>query len=157
MRFFWIQSSKNKTTHTWGFAWPIQTSAMLNDEKSSHFTEPVRTSQFVWLHRIKARGLFFLPPKRSFGAPPKRTPVLFAFSGTPSLHTFWCSVGLLVLTFLVNYFGYFAAKKTVFEFLLTLNLPLWGTEAVIGWTQLGDDLHLDLRQDVVCRRRRGDF
>ncbi len=33
-------------------------------------------------------GLFYLSPKRAFGESPKRAPVLFAFSGTPSLHTF---------------------------------------------------------------------
>ncbi len=39
------------------------------------------TLGFTW-------GPFYLSPKPAFGESPKRAPVLFAFSGTPSLHTF---------------------------------------------------------------------
>ena len=60
----------------------LMTMAARNEHAEASIERVVRQKQDA------IRGLFYLPPKVLFGDPPKRAPVLFAFSGTPRPHTF---------------------------------------------------------------------
>ncbi len=82
-------------------------------------------------------GPFYLSPKATFGESPKCAPVLFAFLGTPSLHTFWGSVDLFLERFFLKLIVVSWVKITFLANLLTLNLPLVQITAAIGrWSCL---------------------
>ncbi len=96
-------------------------------------------------HWVKSQtwGPFYLPPKCGFGDPPKRAPVLFAFSGTPRLHTFWGSVALCHccnfssnLGSFVSFFGCFWTFWTLYSLWISCfeeqQLPLV-SEAAWRW------------------------
>ncbi len=82
--------------------------------------------------------------------PPKRAPVLFAFSVSPSPHTFWGSVALCHCC---NKFGLFRFFFGCFGLCTHFEFPtLRNSSCHWSLKLLGDDLHLE-RQNVVCRRR----
>ncbi len=159
--FFWFQCGRLEMLREQN--WRLIPFCLLNDHNLFISLLPWTARIWYWRRisfvfhtheeRTESWGPFYLAPKRDFGDPPKRAPVLFAFSGTPRLHTFWGSVLVFLLIFPVNYLLFFAAKKISFWISIHFEFAALRNRSC-HWTVelLRDDLHLAC-QHVVCWRR----